>query len=133
MNFRRIWPYWGLIALVIAVTGWLTANIGPGGLSLLFALSFVWFLLQAPLPCGAPIRQQGLTCRNNARGLLRGCRVEQHKWQRLRSLFVRPRLARVTRELFPNALTGLATVGALATLVSTVVTTVVTLLGGGDA
>jgi hypothetical protein len=65
--------------------------------------AFVYFLFQAPLPCGAPIRDTAdlrrlrdadlpggeLHCRHNSRGLLRGCRqVQQHKWQRLKMALI---------------------------------------------
>jgi hypothetical protein len=129
MAWKKIWPYWGLIALVVAVAGWVTADIGPVGLTVLFALSFLWFLLQAPLPCGADTRKIGQSCRFNARGLLRGCHLEQHKWQRARNLFIRPGLRRTARELFPNAITGLASLGAMVALVGTLTSTVMTVLG----
>ncbi|MFI6656176.1 hypothetical protein ACIBL8_11790 [Streptomyces sp. NPDC050523] len=131
MDWRKVLPYWGLIALVIAVAGWMTSDIGPIGLTVLFGLSFLWFLFQAPVPCGAPIRKEGQTCRNNARGLLRGCHIEQHKWQRVRSIAVRPGLHRTQHELFPDKKTGLGTLGAIVTLVCTLTTTTLALLGRG--
>lgn len=92
MDWRKIWPYWGLITLVVAITAWLTSDIGPVGLTALFALSLLWFLAQAPVPCGALTREQGQTCRNNARGLLRGCRYAGRR--RLRGIPTSPRLPR---------------------------------------
>jgi hypothetical protein len=133
MNWLKIWPYWGLVALVVAVTGWLTSDIGLAGLGVLFALSFLWFLFQAPLPCGAPTRKQGETCRNNARGLLRGCRFEQHKWQRLRSLIIHHQLRHTARELFPTPATGLASLGAIVALVCTLTTTAMAVMGKGSS
>lgn len=133
MNWKKIWPYWGLIALIVALAGWLTSDIGPAGLTALFALSFLWFLFQAPVPCGAPTRKQGETCRMNSRGILRGCRYEQHKWQRVRTLAVRPGLRRTGRELFPDHKTGLASLGAIVALVCTLTTTTLTVLGKGSS
>ncbi|WP_328846455.1 hypothetical protein [Streptomyces sp. NBC_00258] len=133
MNWRKIWPYWGLVTLVVAITAWLTSDIGPAGLTALFALSLLWFLVQAPVPCGAPIRKEGQTCRKNAHGLLRGCSIEQHKWQRLRTLVVHPGLRQTRRELFPDRKTGLASLGAIVALVCTLTTTVLAVLGKGSA
>ncbi|MCK1797474.1 hypothetical protein MTQ01_15870 [Streptomyces sp. XM4193] len=130
MIWRSFFPYWGLITLIVGVAGWATASVGPPGLAVLFALSLLWFLFRAPVPCGAPTRRRDELCRNNARGILRGCRIEQHKWQRLRSIVVRPRISRAVRELFPNAITGLASLGALVSLVSTVTATVLSLVRG---
>lgn len=133
MNWKKVWPYWGLVVLVLAVAGWLTSDVGPPGLAVLFALSFVWFLVQAPLPCGAPKRKQGEYCRRNAKGLLRGCHLEQHKWQRLRTLLIHRRLRRTARDLFPDSRTGLASLGALVALVCTLTTTTLAVLGKGGS
>lgn len=133
MNWRKIWPYWGLALLIVAIAGRLPSDIGPAGLSVLFVLSFLWFLFQAPIPCGAPIRRQGEICRNNAHGLLRGCHFEQHKWKRLRTLVVHPRLRRTGRELFSDPKVGLAGIGAILALASTGVTTTMTVLGKGGS
>lgn len=133
MNWRSILPYWGLVSFVVALTGWLTSDIGPAGLSVLFALAFLRFLFQAPIPCGAPIRIQGESCRKNVHGLLRGCHYEQHKWQRLHTLVVRPQLRRTGHELFGDPKVGLASIGAIVALLSTLVTTTMTVLGKGGS
>ncbi|MDI3402600.1 hypothetical protein [Streptomyces cavernicola] len=130
---KKILPYWGLIALVVAITGWLTSDIGPGGTAALFGLSFLWFLFQAPNPCGAPVRNAGRACRNNAKGVLRGCHLQQHKWQRMRTFFVRPRLRSCMGQLFENPVTGLASLGGILALISTVINTIISLTGKGGA
>ncbi|MFI9027697.1 hypothetical protein [Streptomyces sp. NPDC053560] len=129
---KKLWPYWGLITFVVAVSGWLTADTGPVGLTALFVLSLLWFLVQAPMPCGAGIRKADQTCRRNGHGLLRGCHLEQRKWQRARNLLLRPGLRRKVNELFPNPLTGLAGPGAIDALIGTVTNTVMTLMGRGS-
>ena len=63
---RLLTRYWGYLALAVAVAG--------------------YFLLQAPVWCGAEIRT-GEPCRKNSHGLLRGCSIRQHKWQRVRQTF----------------------------------------------
>jgi hypothetical protein len=58
-------------------------------LAAILALSLAalgYFLLQAPVWCGAETRT-GEWCRKNSHGLLRGCSYRQHKWQRARQTF----------------------------------------------
>ena len=48
-------------------------------------LVIVWSLFAAPTWCGAVNRKRGAEveyCRNNASGLLLGCRIRQHKFDR---------------------------------------------------
>ncbi|MFI9487329.1 hypothetical protein ACIG47_13145 [Promicromonospora sp. NPDC052451] len=125
---RLTWRYWGLAALVVAAVGWLTRDLGFGAIAGFSLLGLLWLLFQAPNPCGAPVRAAGKTCRNNARGVLRGCYLQQHKWQRIRTLFVHPRLRECLRQLFGNAKTGLASLVAIVTLVSTIISTILSLV-----
>ena len=60
-------------------------DVGPLVLSGVFVVCFVWLLFAAPTSCGAAIRT-GENCRNNSHGLLGGCSIRQHKWQRVRAL-----------------------------------------------
>ena len=83
---RLFTRYWGYLALAIAVLGFLLHSLG---LAVILALSLAalgYFLLQAPVWCGAEIRT-GEPCRKNSHGLLRGCSIRQHKWQRVRQTF----------------------------------------------
>jgi hypothetical protein len=61
---------------------------------------------------------------DNGRGVLRGCHLRQHQWQRLKGLVLRRRVRRVTAELFPNATTALASMGAIVALVSSTAGTI---------
>jgi len=111
--------YWGYIALAILLTAWWTTNVGPAvliGLSLLVTL---YFLFQAPIWCGAVNRDQTL-CRRNASGLLLGCSYRQHKWQKLKMTVVPPMWRRLNRGLWASPTTGLATIGAVLGMVSTI-------------
>lgn len=64
--------------------------LGLGGLGVtpnvvMTLLVIVWSLFAAPTWCGALNRKRGAEvdyCRNNASGLLLGCRIRQHKFQR---------------------------------------------------
>jgi hypothetical protein len=83
---RILTRYWGYLALVLAVGGFFLHALG---LVVILALSLAalgYFLLQAPVWCGAETRK-GEWCRNNSHGLLRGCSIRQHKWQRVRKTF----------------------------------------------
>jgi hypothetical protein len=78
--------YWGYLAVVIAVAGYLLHDLK---LAVILALSLAalgYFLFQAPMWCGAQTRK-GEWCRKNSHGLLRGCSLRQHKYQRLRQTF----------------------------------------------
>ena len=78
--------YWGYLAVAIAVAGFFLHGLG---LAVILALSFAalgYFLLSAPVWCGAETRTSEW-CRKNSHGLLRGCSYRQHKWQRTRQTF----------------------------------------------
>lgn len=124
-----LWQYWGIGAFAVAITGWLTSDVGPIGITVLSTLSFLWFLFQAPVPCGALNRGDADQCRNNGRGVLRGCHLKQHQWQRLKALVLRRRVRRISAELFPNATTALASLSAIVALVSSTAGTVQSLTG----
>ncbi|MFF5126545.1 hypothetical protein ACFY41_06315 [Streptomyces syringium] len=76
---------WGVVVLMLGILAWAADVIGPGVFILLAAASVLYFSLQAPLRCIA-IGRQG-RCRNNGKGLLRGCWILEHKWQGMKVLF----------------------------------------------
>jgi uncharacterized protein YjeT (DUF2065 family) len=78
-----------------------------------------YFLLQAPAWCGAVTRGEQM-CRNNASGLLLGCHLRQHKWQKLKLAFVPSGWRQLNRGLWSDPKTTLATIGAVLGIVSTV-------------
>lgn len=99
---------WGYLAIIIAVAGYFLHSIA---LAVILALSLAalgYFLFQAPMWCGAETRK-GEWCRRNSHGLLRGCSLRQHKWQRLRQTFT-PAGARAV------VATGKSVSGALGTI-----------------
>jgi hypothetical protein len=83
---RLLTRYWGYLAVVIAVVGYLFHKIGFAVILALSLAALGYFLFQAPMWCGAETRS-GQWCRENSHGLLVGCYRRQHKWQRLRQTF----------------------------------------------
>lgn len=103
--------YWGHLALIAAVVG-VIEHLEFLAVLVLAGLAFFYLLLLAPVVCMTPTRE-GLACRNNSRGLLLGCWIRQHKWQRLKQAFVPARWRELVRSLFGSAKDCLATVSAL--------------------
>ena len=83
---RLLTRYWGYLAVVIAVAGFFLHSLGLAVTLALALAALGYFLLQAPVWCGAETRR-GERCRKNSHGLLRGCSYRQHKWQRTQQTF----------------------------------------------
>jgi hypothetical protein len=77
----------GYLVLGLALLGWATHLLGAVVILILSLLALIYFLVQAPGWCGAETTD-GRHCKNNAHGLLMGCWIRQHKWQRLRNVFI---------------------------------------------
>lgn len=116
---RILGRYWGYIVLVLAILGWFTHTFGYVILLILSGGALVYFLVQAPLTCCSETRT-GERCRNNSHGLLMGCWIRQHKWQRLRDVFVSRKWRETGHSLLAAPKDILATVGSLASVVSLV-------------
>ena len=118
--------YWGFFALAAALVCWAALVAGKVTSSaaaaiLILSLAAVeYFSFQAPLLwCGAQIRR-GDFCRNNCSGLLLGCHLRQHKWQKLKTVFQPKKWPELNRILWAGAKQIWATTSALVPLVSTV-------------
>ena len=83
---RLLTRYWGYLAVVIAVAGFFLHSLELAVTLALALAALGYFLLQAPVWCGAETRT-GERCRKNSHGLLRGCSYRQHKWQRTQQTF----------------------------------------------
>jgi len=108
---RLLTRYWGYLALIIAVTGYFLHGLG---LAVILALSLAalgYFLFQAPMWCGAKTRKEEW-CRKNSYGLLRGCSLRQHRWQRLRQTFT-PSGARAVVATSKSVSGALGTIGGI--------------------
>lgn len=111
--------YWGFLALVIAVAGWvLGSKVVPLVLILILSVAAVgYFLFQAPLWCGA-VTREGTLCRNNSSGLLIGCHLREHKWQKLKMAFLPRAWRELNRGLWATPKDGVTTLSGLGSLVS---------------
>jgi hypothetical protein len=84
----------------------------------LSAAVLLWSFFQAPVTCGAPVRGRDDGCRNNATGLLLGCHIRQHRWQKLKMLIVRRRVREFCSGLFSDGKAVLVTLAAVGSFLS---------------
>lgn len=116
---RRLSRLWGYGVLLVVIIAWFGRVVGPGWIAGLSVAVLLYALFQAPMWCRAQTREGGL-CRNNAYGILFGCHLNEHKWQKLKMAGN----AHKWGELFRRVLNGIggwsATVGALAASVSAI-------------
>jgi len=114
---RFLQRYWGYLALALVILGWVTHTFGYAVVLILSIAALVYFLVQAPLTCGAAVRN-GDNCRNNSHGILLGCWIRQHKWQRAKNIFVSRRWRSTIRDLMGSPKDALGTIGGLVSIVS---------------
>jgi hypothetical protein len=106
---RLLTRYWGYLAVGIAVSGYFLHGLKWAVILALSLAALGYFLFQAPMWCGAETRK-GEWCRRNSHGLLRGCSLRQHKWQRLRQTFT-PAGARAMLATSKSVSGALGTIG----------------------
>jgi hypothetical protein len=110
--------YLGWVILALLPFFWARAELGL--IFFLILIALLHFTFVAPAWCAATTRAN-LSCRNNAYGLLMGCHLRQHKWQKLKLMTVGRAWGEVwgplARENKPQTigllLTGLMAVAAL--------------------
>lgn len=112
---------WSALALV-ALAGLFYAQAPANLLLVASVLALVYFLLYAPSDCGARLRNGG-RCRNNGKGLLRGCHLQQHRRQKLGMMFVprggfRAWWGRLNRGLWSSPKQTVDSLGAIGSLVA---------------
>ena len=89
-------------------------------------MAVLYFLFQAPLWYGA-VTRTGLLCRNNSSGLLIGCHLREHQWQKLKLVFIPKAWSKLNRGLWATPRDGVATVSGLGSAVSALAAVVVLL------
>ena len=112
--------WWGF-ALVVAVLAALPSREVPAAiLFVLSGLGLVWVLFFAPVWCGADTRKHE-PCRNNSWGLLLGCHLREHRWQKFKMIFVNRRWQQLYSGLWSSPAEVLATVSGVITIIGFVV------------
>ena len=109
--------YWGYLLLVPLYLGWFYYGLDPLAIAILSTLAVLYGLFQAPVPCSARNRD-GTFCRENAKGLLRGCWRQQHKWQNAIMLFKRQSWAQLGSTVFRGIAGNAAALTVLVSMVS---------------
>ncbi|MFF4221944.1 hypothetical protein ACFYZH_03645 [Streptomyces abikoensis] len=106
-------------ALLLAA--WFNRAAGPAVVIVLSAAVLLWCSFQAPVTCGAGVRGREDGCRNNATGLLLGCHIRQHRWQKLKMLIVRRKVRAFCSGLFSDGKAALVTLTAIGSILSALV------------
>ena len=78
---RKLGQLWGYVLVAVVAYGWFGLDMAPGAIAALSVLVVLYTLFQAPMWCCATTRSNE-PCRNNAYGLLLGCHLRQHRWQK---------------------------------------------------
>lgn len=125
---RTLLGYFLLVALYLA---WFEFDANPLVLIVISVLVIIYCLFQAPVPCCA-ITRENRSCRNNARGLMRGCHLQQHKWQNLKALTRGTIWSRFARSMIRSVSGNAAALSAVAAAVSALAA-VVQLIAGTPA
>jgi len=125
--------YWGFLALAAAVACWVGLVLGKlttaiAGVVLVLSVGAVlYFLFQAPLWCGA-VTREGTLCRNNSSGLLIGCHLREHKFQKLKMTFVPKAWRELNQGLWATPREGVNTLAGLGSAVSALAAVVMILI-----
>lgn len=110
--------WWGVLAGLLLIAAWINSSAGPAVVIALSAITLVWCLFQAPVTCGAPVRGRDDGCRNNASGILLGCHIRQHRWQKLRMLILRRQVREFCAGLFSDGKATVVTLAGVGSFVS---------------
>lgn len=124
---RGIWTYWGYLAAAALVVAW--GRGAASAVTVVLSLAVVAYAaFQIPVWCGAGNRN-GTYCRRNASGILMGCSLRQHRWQKMKMIVLRSKAGDISRAVFPTAKEKFAAfiaVGGLASAVAAVIVPVMT-------
>lgn len=115
--------YWGYLLLIPLYLGWFKYGFDPGVLAGISGLAVLYGLFLAPVPCCA-LNRDGTLCRRNAKGLMRGCHLEQHKWQNAKMLVRRQSWARLASNIFRSIAGNAAALTVIVGLLSAAATLV---------
>jgi hypothetical protein len=123
-------PPCGLAALACWV-GLILGKVSTAIVALVLVLSVgavIYFLFQAPLWCA--VTRDGTLCRNNSSGVLIGCHLREHKFQKLKMAFVPKAWRDLNRGLWATPGDGVTTLSGLGSVVSALAAVVAILVVG---
>lgn len=118
---RPLTRYWVYLAVVMAMAGYFLHDLKLAVILVLSLAALGYFLFQAPVWCGAETRR-GEWCLKNSHGLLRGCSIRQHKWQRLKQTFT-PAGGRAVFRTSKSVSGALSMIGGVVAGVNVLITT----------
>lgn len=87
-------------------------------------------LFQVPVWCGALNRDGRSYCRRNVSGILLGCSLRQHRWQKMKMIVLRSKVGKLSQAVFPTAKEKFAAFLAVGGLASAVAAVMVPLVVG---
>lgn len=82
---RVVARYFGWITLGVALVWW--GRLDPTITAVLVLTAALYIGFGTPTWCGAMTRRNQV-CRNNAHGILMGCHLREHRWQKLRMAII---------------------------------------------
>ncbi|KOG65694.1 hypothetical protein ADK77_18410 [Streptomyces antibioticus] len=122
--------YWGYIAVAALIVAWSQQWSLPVVVALSVAVT-AYTSFQVPVWCGAVNRDGRTYCRNNAYGVLMGCRNRQHRWQKLKMIVLRSKAGDFSRAVFPTAKEKFNAVLAVGGLLSAIAALIMPVVTGG--
>ncbi|MGW9309733.1 hypothetical protein ACWGRK_20610 [Saccharomonospora azurea] len=117
---KKIGSLWGYLLLGVVTYGWLGAAFAPLWIAILSALVVLYAFFQAPMWCCA-VTRDGEPCRNNAYGILLGCHIREHKWQKLKMSMQFSMWGELVRRVLSNIQGVAASISAVAASASAVI------------
>ncbi|WP_043486930.1 MULTISPECIES: hypothetical protein [Streptomyces] len=107
-----------MLTAALLIAAWINSAAGPAVVIALSLATLVWCAFQAPVTCGAPVRDHDDGCRENAYGLLMGCHRRQHRWQKLKMVIWRRQMREFCSGLFTDAQKTIVTLAGIGSLLS---------------
>ncbi|GAA2833753.1 hypothetical protein GCM10010452_72500 [Crossiella cryophila] len=117
---KALWRFWGYLILAVAGYLWLSGDLNFVLILGLSGLALLYMLFAAPMWCLAPNSTNGKPCSNNAYGLLIGCWIRKHKWEKIKMIFRRQRWAELGRRSFSTVGAQAAAIGAVGSFTSAI-------------
>ena len=112
--------HFGYALLPVIVYGWASGDMGAAFILIASLLTLFYMLFAAPSWCMATTRD-GLGCRRNSNGLLLGCSLREHKWQKAKMASRSSKWGELFGKFWGNTASSAAAVSAMAGVGSAIV------------